>query len=251
MPGSMKPVHRINTAGMLYKLLLKGDYVAIEHGRLTIKPASGREVPRDWLKQHKDELLQEIAKLSGIPLFTYENHTTGRFGIRKKAGVCLHYLSVDLQQPAYLIYNVNLNRSRNTKHGKAGSDKKKGTFSVTRRHMFARKWVDWGLKLPPRYSAFHDYMGRLRDVLLTGEVGPSDKFCKESIKPAEIEFDTLLKLAGLKPSHIRLSANSANSMPDRPDTPTEAELAAFDRGLNGGSALNGVANSHPTGYGQR
>ncbi len=251
MPGSTSPIHRINTAGVLYKLLRKGDYVAIRHGRLVLQPASGLEVPAEWLKKHKDELLQGIAKLSGIPLFAYENYTTGRFGRHKSPGVCLHYLSVDLQQPAYVIFNVKLNRSRNTKHGKAGSDKKKGTFSVTRRHMFARKWVDWGLKLPPRYSAFHDYMGRLRDVLLTGGIGPSDKFCKESIKPAEIEFDTLLKLAGLKPSQTRLSANSGNSVRDRPDTPTEAELAAFDRGLNGGSALNGVANSQPTGYGQR
>ncbi len=197
MTGCTNPQNRINTAGLLYKLLCRGDYVGLEHGRLVIRPQSGNEVPKNWLKQHADQLVLEMANLTGQQIFAYQNYSTGRYGRHKSSGVCLHYLSADLQQPAFVIFNASLDRARSTKHGKAGANKKKGTFNVTKRHMFTRKWCEWGLLLPPRLSGFHDYMGRLKEVYLTGEVGRSNQFIKDSLKPAEIEHLQLLRLAGL------------------------------------------------------
>ena len=43
-------------------LLARGDYVAVEAGRLVITPKSGRPIPKEWAKQNLPALVADIAR---------------------------------------------------------------------------------------------------------------------------------------------------------------------------------------------
>ena len=58
-------------------------------------------------------------------------------------------------------------------------------------------WQKLGLPLPKRLSAFSDCMGKLRPILITGEIGQSGRIDKNSASPLNIEYSELLEAFGI------------------------------------------------------
>lgn len=152
------------------KLLRRGDEVSIEHGRLVIRPASGKAVPQHWYMENAPAIIREILSTLGIEAYQYRSYKTGCYGKGRLPGVHLHFCGVISGKSAYSIFNAELTRSRSTKAGKAGTALPDGHFRVGELSHFYKLWIAAGLKLPRRRSAFHDYMGKLGEILLSAEV---------------------------------------------------------------------------------
>lgn len=171
---------------------MRGDRISVEHGSLAIKAASGRPVPDYWLKANRESLLGEISRLIQRPIYIYDGYSTGLYGEHKSGGVCLHYLSADLLEPAYVIFNANLYSRRASQYRPAGMRLKNGKFTVTKRYEFVRFWRRCGHDLPLRLSAMHDCMGRLKHVCLFGETKANNRFDKQTLTPATVDYEELI-----------------------------------------------------------
>ena len=75
-------------------LLARGNYVAVEAGRLVITPKSGKPIPKAWAKQNLPALVAEIAKLAGVDVFEYRGYATGQYRNFKDGGLRLDYASL-------------------------------------------------------------------------------------------------------------------------------------------------------------
>jgi len=213
------------------KLLSRGDEVCIEHGRLVIRPASGKPVPQDWLENHTPGLIREILKTLEIEAYEYDTYNTGRYGKGALPGVNLQFLGVVANSIAYTIFNADLTRKRTTKTGKAGSPLPDGHFSVGKRSHFYKFWVEAGLATPKSRTSFHDYMGKLRGILFTAEMtaGRENRMKSDSIRPLSVSAeqvcaafspDNLPRKSGLAPDNVRITT------PDK-DFPRSIETRGF------------------------
>lgn len=199
-------------SSLLLTLLTRGDSVAIERGRLVIRPASGVAVPEQWLADNRLRLSRELLELVGMDAYEYDGYSTGSYGSSRRGGVTLQFVSAVNGEGAYAIFNADLTRARSVAGKKAGSPLPKGQFRVGKRSAFYKFWLSTGLPVR-RLSDFHDYMGKLSGILLTG-----------AIERARIEASTLrpmtlsdAEIAALLPDTI---PTSARHHPDK--TPTRA-----------------------------
>lgn len=219
-------------ASLLSRLLLQGDAVLIERGILTIKPASGLEVPDWWLANSRQQLLKEIFETINTDAFEYLSYTTGKYGTRRESGLAAQFVSVRTGRSAYAIFNVKLTRERSSYGKKAGTDLPKGHFRVGKRSHFYKFWESTGLPIR-RLSDFHDYMGKLKGPLFTGDITKGER----------IDTGTL-KTFTVTAAEIRRAVLDNPPTPDRqrPDTlptilPDNDSLPAYEsRGLQACSA---------------
>lgn len=188
-------------------LLLRGDHVSVEHGRLVIIPLSKKPVPEAWLAAHTPALMLEIAKTTGIPICQYQRYTTGRYGNNLAAGVALSYMNIATGQSGVVVFNAELTRARSTKAGAKGSNLPRGQFRVSAQYSFARFWNRLGLVPPRRLSEFHHYMGRLRDVFTTASIDRQGKMDKRSTEPVTIAHSHLLSAFGCAATSDNLQTN--------------------------------------------
>lgn len=182
---------------MAHRLLARGDFVAVESGRLIIKSKSGREVTPCWLKKNHDIILREICDAAEDNIFTYQGFSTGRYGSHKSEGVALRYLNLATGKTFCLVFNAELTRARNTAAGQAGSNLLSGQFRVTKGFAFTGYWVGLGLPLPRKLSEFHSCMGKLGTVLITAQLRLEDGIDKKSVQIANVSYADLLKAFGL------------------------------------------------------
>ncbi|MFL0796329.1 MAG: hypothetical protein K6L73_02420 [Cellvibrionaceae bacterium] len=164
-------------------LLQRGDRLAIENGLLTITPASGKPVPEKWLEANSPTIIQEIIQAIGLEAFRYENYSTGKYGTKLAAGIQLQFESLLTLEPAYCVFNAELNYSRDKNKGKPLP---KGRFRVGKKSAFVKFWQRCTLKLPPRLSSFHDYMGNLKRIVLTATHAKGEKLDKGSLAPLSL-----------------------------------------------------------------
>jgi ferritin-like protein len=214
------------------QLLQRGDHLAIESGRLVIKACSDEQVPNDWLAKNESVIIREVAKRLDVNVFKYLSYSTGRYGKHKAQGVTLQFENILTDGEAYCIFNANLQRQRNSKHGKKGESLPDGHFSVSRKCLFYKFWVSSGLTVPSRLSVFNDYMGHLKPLFFRGEVGLSNKVNKKSMTPLNLTHaqivvgfdmpipDSIQTIAG------QLSGNSQTRMPDK-----QTDQAHINKGL--------------------
>lgn len=154
---------------VLQKLLRRGDSVAIERGRLVIRPASGLPVPEQWLADNRLRLCREVLELTGLDAYEYVGYDTGHYGKSRAGGVTLHFVSVVTGEVAYTIFNADLTRVRSVGGKSAGSALPRGEFRVGKRSAFYKFWMCAGLAAPDRMQRFCRRMGNLKPLLFVGD----------------------------------------------------------------------------------
>lgn len=192
-----------NGKGLLDALLNRGDVISISKGCLNIKPASGKAVPKQWEKDRRDGLLEEIILLTGVNGFMYESYSTGRYGHKRFSGVTLQFRSLQSGEQSFVIFNAELDRSKNTSKGKKGTPLPKGNFRVRINHGFYKFWRKTKLPVPRSLSSFHDCMGKLKPLVFVGNYIAGEKLNKKSLKPLNLSYQEILQAMKLKePSNI-------------------------------------------------
>lgn len=184
---------------LLMKLLQRGDRLSVESGRLKLVPQSGKQAIADkWLADNHDPLLSAILEATGRQVFRFTGHTTGCYGRHRSPGVTLQFVDLTTGEKAYCIFNAELHRKRNTQHGAEGSMLPKGQFHPPKGGEFVAFWKRCGLALPRRLSAFHDYVGKLKQILIVGEMNEKGKLINGTVGPLEISHAELLKASGVR-----------------------------------------------------
>lgn len=123
----------------------------------------------------------------------YISYSAGRYHKGLHAGITLSFESEGTGNFYYTIFNVELNRLRTTKRYAAGDPLPKDQFRVGKRHEFYKLWNRLGLKMPPRLSSFHDYMGNLKPCVLSGLARSDGKLANKSLKLARVNEASVLE----------------------------------------------------------
>jgi hypothetical protein len=176
----------------LDKLLSRDDKVDVSNGRLIITPASGKDVPANWLAENEPSIVKEIANLLNLRVYRYTSYSTGNYGKLRKGGVTLQFENILNGDEAFAILNAQLTRKRATKHGNVGAELPKGQFRVSTKHNFYKLWVSTDIKLPARISSFHDYMGKLKSLVFTGNLDSKNKISNETLKPLNVSHEQII-----------------------------------------------------------
>jgi len=186
----------ISKTSLLSKLLERGDQIAIVDGELIIEPVSKKEVSEEWLIKNKNRLIREILELTEIDGYIYNSYTTGSYSVGNgilKDGITLVFENLLTCDNIRVIYNVLLKRKRNTNCGKAGAQLPNGHFRVKSGYTFCKWWKSLGIPLPRRLSSFHDYMGKLKDLVFACELDAStSRVANKMIPLLTITHDQLL-----------------------------------------------------------
>jgi len=183
---------------LLKQLLWRGDRLSIEAGQIVLIPKSGNQAAADaWLADNFEKLLSEVVEITGTRAFVYHGYSRGKYGRSKAGGVTLNLTNVDTGEQAFCIYNVNVTRDKNTRYGKKGSMLPDGHFTPPKGGDFILFWKRCGLPLPRRLSSFHDYMGKLRQIIFTADYDEGEKIDKKSLRPLEISYQHLLECTGV------------------------------------------------------
>lgn len=204
---------------LLASLLARGDVVEVVRGVLTITPASGRPVPPEWLRDHRHQITAEAARAAGVDALEYLSYSAGKFGGGRYAGIDLQFRSMVDGSDRHGLFNAELHRDRTTKHGAKGSPLPPGQFRVRQGHKFYKLWESTGLPIPRRLSAFHDYMGKLRNLVFTG--GAIEGKRVADVQPLSLSHTTLCRLLGVElPDKFRTSSgqlpdNIRTGLPDK------------------------------------
>lgn len=105
----------------------------------------------------------------------YITYSTGLYGRQNAGGVTLQLLCEKTGEDYYVIFNADIKRKRNFKDKKAGTLLPKGRFSVGRKSAFYKFWLSTGITIPPRLSAFNDYMGKLKGLFYIAEIESNNR----------------------------------------------------------------------------
>lgn len=201
------------------KLLIRGDEISIERGRLVISPSSRKQVPPEWLQKHSSALLREILVTLGLDAYEYGGYSTGWYDHHKAPGVTLQLPSFVEGLDTHAIFNAKLTRERTTKAGAKGSPLPKGHFRIGERSHLYRFWQSTGLPTPKRLSSLHDYLGNLRGILFTADKvdGRKNRLDAGSLRPLSITAAEVRR--AFQPDNGRTTAGQAtdNSRTEVPD----------------------------------
>jgi len=193
-------------SGLLTKLLNKGDNVSIVQGKLLIKPSSGLAVPSNWLKQHESLLINDICQLFNVIALRYVSYSTGCYGSKKSQGITLQFSNLQTSDEAYVIYNANLRRTRNSKRGKKGEPLPSKQFIVSKRSSFYKFWCSTGLPLPRSLSKFYECMGKLKHITFTSQVDFKNRIADKTLPLLEVSYQQILEIKGISHSS-KINAN--------------------------------------------
>lgn len=174
-------------------LLSRGDVLEVTNGKLLVVSASGKPVPDSWVKSHTEEIVMEIVEVTGTDVFTYESHSTGRYGRKHYSGVSLQFNHVLSGKNFYAIFNADLDRARTTRKGKKGDPLPTGQFRIGKKSRFFQFWKNAGMKIPSRLASIHDYMGNLKNILFTARYCDGKKLEKQTIHPLNLSHKQILK----------------------------------------------------------
>lgn len=251
---------------LLHKLLLRGDEVSIQNGRLIVSPRSGNTIPADWFKNNKDELATQIAQLLQLEMFIFDRHTTGNYGARRYSGVTLHFINILTGESAYCVFNADITYKRSSKNNKKGSRLPKGRFSINRNHSLYKFYKSTALPMPRRPSCFHEVINKLKSAVFFGETNHKGKF-KNKLLPlvdiSYIEIMTAFKIKSLN-NESPLTQLNINNKPTV-NFNTNSNLTQVLKGLqqnrstcakkydtsiqgstNKGSSLKAISNANPS-----
>ena len=189
---------------LVEKLLIKGHWLAVEHGRLRLRSNSNQAVPDGWLHENKSELIGGILKQTGIDALQYESYSTGNYrighaGAKMAGGVTLQFSGLLTKANCYAVFNADLTRQRSTRSGKAGEPLPKRQFRVGKQSGFRKFWLRTELTQPPRLSSFHDYMGKLKQIIFVAKRTYGERLESASLQPLSLNYPELLKAFDVDP----------------------------------------------------
>lgn len=183
---------------MLEKLIQRGDYVAMEQGRLVITPQSGKPIPKDWMKKYQSALVAEIAKLAGVDVFEYRGYSTGRYGEHKAESLRLEYVNLVTGAKCAAIFNVMLTRERARRNYKKGDPLPDKQFRTTENYVFVAVWKRLAIELPRSQTEWHDNMGKLKPVFVVASLNDKGKLANDTISPFAVSLSEIENLIGEK-----------------------------------------------------
>jgi hypothetical protein len=216
------------SAPSLKELLARGDAVAVEQGRLTIVPASGRPVPIDWLDTHSPRLVIQVAKLTGATVLEYTGYSVGRYGPTRAGGITLQFHCLATGQELFTIFNADTTRTRTTRHGKAGEPLPTGQFRVGKRSAFLRFWQSTGLPYQ-RSSNLHQRMGNLGELVYTADIGERNRLSKTTLQPLDITAELLRQLTSNSQAGCNQLPSNMQATVTNKDCQQRQQLQAIQR----------------------
>ncbi len=224
------PIQEIATRPqpMLNALIESGVSVSIKFGQINIVNQDGykiNELPH-YLNQ---DLFKEILELLQIDAFSYIGYSVGNYD-NKHPGLTLQFISVITGESYYVIFNIDITRLRTTKSGRKGQLLPAGHFRVGKRSLFYSFWLSTRLKFPARLSSFHDYLGNLRNLLLTAEEVPNRprRLDKQQLRPLRVPEEEIRTRLLADKSRTRAGQapdNCQTSMPDKEIAESQQEQA--------------------------
>lgn len=259
---------------LLTNLIRRCDLLAVEAGQIVLLPASGDQATADsWLREHYSEVLAEILATTGRRAFRYHSYDVGRYGSKLGSGITLQFSDEVTEQGYFCCFNVSLTRDRSTRFGKSGDPLPGRQFRASKNTKFTKFWQRSGLPLPRgRSAAFHDYMGNLRGVVLTGCLaeGHNEKLDKDSVEVLSIAFAEIMSAlhadsgcgdsAGQQPDSIRTTAGqypdkTRSRTPDKHPAPAQEPRAFqpisttgennYGNKVNGNKGKGNTGNPYP------
>jgi len=183
----------INKCSLLETLIGRGDHIQIVDGRLKIKPLSGKPIPKQWLADKGENITREIAKLYDLGVYVFDSYSTGHYGEHNSAGVTLQFVNITTGEQCHVTFNAELKRIRIRGKAKKGSSLPKGQFRIGKQHKFYKFWLATKLRLPPRLSSFHDYMGNLKPLYFVPSVDNKNKVIDKIVPLLNINHTEILK----------------------------------------------------------
>jgi len=235
---------------MLNALIEAGASISVELGQVNIVNQEGFQIT-ELSKNLDDGLTKEILELLQIDAFSYTSYSVGNYD-QKYPGLTLQFSSIITGESYYVIFNVEITRIRTTKSGKRGQMLPAGHFRVGKRSLFCSFWHSTQLKFPARLSAFHDYLGNLRNMLFTAEEVPNrpGRLSKQTLRPLSVPAEVIsarLLADTSRTSAGQLPDNRQTSVPDRNLTES-LKRQAFEGGSATGGAGYGKAVIRMRGY---
>lgn len=228
-------------------MLRRGDQVSIDQGSIVITPASKKIVPLSWMLENQDQIIKELSIMFSIDLLVYVDYSTGCYGDKRHPGVSLQFQWITSLSDAYVIFNAELKRARTTKSGQKGSPLPKKHFIAGRKSKFLKFWARTGLKLPPRLSSFHDYMGNLKKLVFVADCVDSEKLDKDSLKPfylstSEVSNRFLELTDNIQTSCEQNTDNIHTTYPDK-ESSESLNITGSEKVLTAGNSNYGIRSS--------
>jgi len=112
----------------------------------------------------------------------YESYTTGWYGPKRNEGLCMQFSTLNGARRYHTFFNAKLRRQRSSKGHKAGDPYPPGKFYIGEQHGLYLFWKRTELQVPPRLSAFGDYLGNLKQLLFEAEVTQGNRLNATSLK---------------------------------------------------------------------
>ena len=148
--------------------------------------------------------------------------------MHKADGLTLRFTHPESRSDYYVIFNVRLDRQRDSKKHKAGTPYPRGQFWVSKRYEFFRFWQRTRLKVPPRLSAFNDYMGNLAQLTYQADIARLNRLDAKTLRPWHADDSSFVSVEADKgqtlPEHRTDKAQTAG--PNR-DVAGRPNIRAF------------------------
>jgi len=203
------PIH------ILKKVIPRVDDISMLRGRLLIVPKNGKSVPEGWFTDNERKLIIAISRITKIDAYAYTGYSTGFYGKHKSAGVTLQFANIDDGSEAHAIFNVLRTRTKNTVHGKAGTELPKGKFNVLPNSLFYKFFLNANHGKQIRKASFCEHMGNLKQVIFTGTLTPQSKLQNKSLQPFNVSFNQIIEALNQQqatyPTPIHAQQSTGNS----------------------------------------
>lgn len=228
-------------------LLARGDVVAVDHGRLTITPASGLPVPSAWLRQHERPLLSEAGGLAGVLALEYQHYSVGNYSEHRAGGITLQFRCLVSGQEYFAIFNAGTKRDRATRYGKKGDALPKGQFRVGKGSAFYRFWRS--TRLPYQsLSNLHQRMGSLGSLIFTASPDIGERLNKATLQPLTLTAEHLGKLASNTQGICKQATSNTQATIASKETPQSQQPRAFRAEATTGDAGHGKTVNQVKGH---
>lgn len=171
-----------------------GATVQIHSGRIEVL-SDDKPVNTAWYESNEKAIIALITKELSMPAYEYESYSTGFYGPSKWSGVTLQYLEINSLEPAYIVFNADLEAKRSSVKKTKGAKKETGKFIIGKRSAFFKFWNEAGLAIPNnRMSKICDRMSWLKPIIFTGEIQTKEKLNKQSLEPLMVSYSTIHNL---------------------------------------------------------